>query len=239
MLNIRVFDDSKDEDFDEKFHKKRPVQRGLISLKELNLINTVSMSLQFIINAFFSLAATFWWVISLCYSLLAKYEFFCKSFIRKQFMLYNFLNLMQMFFLQIYIYYLINPNLSFADPLLLIHFIFVLSNAMILEVARKLKGKREISKGLDTYSSRYGIKQSAYLYMSSYSITYLLFLYIFIKVGFSLIILLISFISLLVITYSTIRYVITQTKASTKIIEIVAIAYYLSMHLLLMGAALV
>jgi 4-hydroxybenzoate polyprenyltransferase len=181
MFNIRVFDDFKDKSFDNQFHKKRPVQRGLISLKELNIINLISIAIQVILNLFMSINAFIYWILAMCYSLIAKKEFFIKKYIRKTFILYNFLNLMQMFFLQIYLYALIEPNFSFKDPLLFIHFIFVLSNAVILEVARKMKSKREESKGMDTYSGRYGVKKSAFIYSGSYLVTYLLFYIIFIS----------------------------------------------------------
>lgn len=237
MFNIRVFDDFKDKGFDNKYHKERPVQRGLISLKELNIINLVSIVFQVILNAFISLGAFIYWILAMCYSLIAKKEFFIKNYIRKRFILYNFLNLMQMFFLQIYLYAIIEPNFSFKDPLVFIHFIFVLSNALILEVARKLKSKHNESKGLDTYSSRYGVRKSSYIYAGSYLVTYLFFLVIFLQINFSIIILLLSLLSLVLIIYSTIYYATKRSKLSTKVLEGIAILFYLSMHLLIVGAA--
>ena len=238
MFNIRVFDDYKDKSFDTKFHANRPVQRGLISLKELSSINIISMLLQFVVNLFVSITALLWWLLALCYSLIARYEFFCKDFIKKRFILYNLMNLMQMFFLQIYLYALIEPQFSFKDPLIFVHFIFVLSNAVILEIARKLKPKRDESKGLDTYSGRYGVKKSALIYAGSYIVTYGLFLYIMVNVAYSSLIALLSVLFFILIIYSTMYYVRKQTKLSTKILEGVAILFYLAMHLLIMGAAL-
>ena len=237
MFNVRVFDDFKDKGFDDTFHGKRPVQRGLISLKELNLINYISIAFQVLLNIFISISAFFYWILAMIYSLIARAEFFMKDFIKKRFILYNALNLLQMFFLQIYLYALIQPNFSFTNPLVFIHFIFVLANAVILEIARKLKSKDDESLGKDTYSGRYGIKTASFIYAGSYFITYILFLIIFLQIGYSLLILLLSLVFLALIINSNIFYYVKRNKLSTKIIEGVAILFYLSMHLLIMGAA--
>jgi len=135
------------------------------------------------------------------------------------------------------LYALIEPGFSFKDFLLFVHFIFVLANAQILEVARKLKGKKDESKGLDTYSSRYGIKKSVYLYLGSIFLSYFLFMIILYRVNFSINIIILSLVSLVLIVYSVYYYILKRNRLSTKIIEAIAILFYLSMHLLIAGAA--
>lgn len=238
LFNIRVFDDFKDENFDDEFHKKRPIQRGLISLTELNIINLIFLIIQTILNFFISLYAFMYWALALIYSLIARAEFFMKNFIRKKFILYNTLNLFQMLFLQIYLYALIEPDFSISNSLLAIHFIFVLTNAVILEIARKLKGNEEESLGKDTYSGRYGVKTASIIYAVSFLITYLLFLVILLQLSHSIVILIVSLAPLLLIILSTINYYMKRNKLSSKIVEGTAILFYLSMHLLLVGSVL-
>jgi len=236
MFSVRVFDEFKDRKFDNKFHAKRPVQRGVITLNELNYINYLFIMVQALINVFFSLSAFFYWILAMIYSLIARVEFFMRDYIKKKFILYNILNMFQIFFLQIYLYILIEPRLSFKNPLLYIHFVFVLSSAAILEVGRKLKAKGEKSKGNDTYSGRYGINRASWIYASTYLFTYLLFIIILIGIGFSNLIFLLSLVVLILMINSNIFYRIKGNELSTKIISAVAILFYLSIHLLIMGA---
>ena len=178
MFNIRVFDDFKDNKFDNKYHKERPVQRGLITIKELNLVNFCFILIQILLNLIFAKETLIFWILAMVYSLIARKEFFVKKFIKKHFILYNFLNTLQIFFLQIYLYALIEPMSSIKEPLLIIHFVFVLANAVILEIARKLKSVKKESSGRDTYSGRYGVKKASLTYFFSIFFSFTLFLII-------------------------------------------------------------
>jgi hypothetical protein len=238
MFSIRVFDEFKDNKFDRKYHSERPVQRGLISLSELNRINLIFLIFQGILNLFHALIPFFYWLLALIYSLVARAEFFIKKFIRRRFILYNALNLLQIFFLQIYLYALIEPNFSWQNPLLLAHFIFVLTNAAILEIARKLKPEDYKNPGKDTYSGRYGINKAVTIYTLVYGITYFLFTTMVFKIANSISALLISFIPLGLIILSTSLYCIKPTKINSKLVETIAILFYLSMHLLLVWAVI-
>ncbi len=233
MFSIRVFDDCKDVVFDNQYYANRPVQRGLISLKELQSINSLAIAVQIVINVMMSVHVFVYWVVAMAYSLFAKAEFFSKQQIRKKFMLYNFLNLMQLFFLQIYVYVLVQPVLDLKNMLLYIHFIFVLANAVILEVARKLKSKSDESQGLDTYSGRYGIRNASLLYASSYGVTYLLFLIIVTLLGLSYTVASISGVLLLLMIFASVFYYKRQSMVSTQVLQGSAILFYLSMHLLI------
>ncbi|MBU0628440.1 MAG: UbiA family prenyltransferase [Nanoarchaeota archaeon] len=233
MFNIRVFDDFKDERFDSRFHKERPVQKGIITLNEINFLNIAGLSIQILLNVFYSLSAFFWWLLALAYSLIARMEFFMKGWIRKRFFIYNALNLLQIFFLQIYLYKLIEPALSWKNNLLFIHFIFVLFNAGLLDVARKLKRKEDETEGKDTYSSRLGMETASFMYSCVCLIVYGLFLYLLFSLKKSFILFYASLIPLAVVITSTILYLSWKNKASTKVVEGLAILFYLSMHLLL------
>lgn len=233
MFSIRVFDDHKDHDFDSKYYEKRPIQRGDIALSELNKLNIILLLFQGVINILFSIKIFFFWLMALGYSLIARNEFFMKEKIRKKFIVFNILNLMQIFFLQIYLYYLIMPGFSWSDPLLLVHFIFVLINAGVLEIARKMKSKNDESKGLDTYSGRYGALKASLIYLVVCSISYALFLVMFFNLSGSMNVFYIGT-TILVLTIATIaNYYLKRNNLSSKLLEGFAILFYLSMHLLL------
>lgn len=233
MFSIRVFDDCKDVTFDDQYYKNRPIQRGLISLHQLQTFNAFAIGVQILINMIVSLHAFLYWLVAMAYSLIAKAEFFAKHRIRKNFMLYNFVNLMQLFFLQIYLYVLIQPALDLKNSLLYIHFLFVLVNAVILEIARKLKSKSDESRGLDTYSGRYGAKNASLFYAGSYGITFVLFLVIIMLLGLSWLVVSISSVLLMIMLGATFYYYKKQSLASTQVLQGSAIIFYLSMHILL------
>jgi 4-hydroxybenzoate polyprenyltransferase len=233
MFHMRVFDDQKDKQFDTDYHPERPVQKGIINIKELNFLNAIGLSIQFLLNVFFSLYAFLWLVLALGYSLIARAEFFMKQWIKKRFFLYNVLNLLQLFFVQIYLYALFNPEFSWENPLLFIHFIFALSNAALIEVGRKLKRKNEETEGRDTYSARLGMKFASVLFAGVYLTIYWMFSYMLFSLAETLTLFYISLIPLGIIITSTIIYLSWDNKLSPKLVEGSAILFYLSTHLLL------
>ena len=233
MFHIRVLDEHKDYYFDSKYHADRPVQKGLISLKELLILDIIGLVILFVLNIFFPLRAIIFLFMALGYTLLAGNEFFMKDWIRKRFFLYNFLNLLQLLFLQFYLYSLIDPNFSFKNILLTTHFVFVLFNVGILEFARKLKAKSEETEAKDTYSSRLGIKKAVVVYLLICFTVYGLFSYMFLKLGFSWILFVISLTFLNLVMLTTLSYMSNNNKTSSLILQGFAALFYISMHLLL------
>lgn len=233
MFHIRVLDEYKDYRFDSEFHGDRPVQKGLISLKELLILNVIGLFIQVAINLFISPTAFLFWLAAFAYTIIAGNEFFMGKWIKKKFFIYNLLNLLQLLFLQFYLYEMIEPSFSFRNELLTIHFIFVLFNVGVLEFGRKLKAKEEETEGRDTYSSRLGIKGASSVFMVICLIVYGLFVYMFFKIDGSTLLFLISIIALNIITFSTIYYLQVRTKKSSLILQGIAALFYIAMHLLL------
>ncbi len=233
MFHIRVLDEHKDYHFDSRYHQGRPIQRGLISLKELLTLDIVGLLIIFLVNIFFPLRAIIFLFIAFGYTLIAGNEFFMKNWIRKRFFLYNFLNLLQLLFLQFYLYSLIDPKFSFRNILLTVHFAFVLFNVGLLEFARKLKIKSQENEARDTYSSRLGIKKSVLVYTLIYLFVYGLFAYILFNLNFKLVIFIISLFFLDLIALSPLIYLSWNNQKSTLILQGFTALFYISMHLLL------
>ena len=233
MFHIRVLDEYKDYRFDSEYHGDRPVQKGIISLKELLILNIAGLFVQVLINLFISPTAFLFWLVAFGYTIIAGNEFFMGKWIKKKFFLYNFLNLLQLLFLQFYLYEMIEPSFSFKNELLTIHFVFVLFNVGVLEFGRKLKTKDEETKGRDTYSSRLGIKRASSIFIAICLIVYGLFAFMFFKIDGNPFLFLISLIALNIVTFSTIYYVHIKNKQSTLILQGIAALFYIAMHLLL------
>ena len=233
LFHVRVIDEYRDFGFDSKYHAERPVQRGIISLKELFNLNIIGLIIQVMLNIYIAPRAFTFWLFSFGYTIIAGKDFFAGNWIRKRFFLYNIINMFQMLFLQFYLYALFNPIFSFSNPLLLAHFVFVIFNLALLEFARKMKTKSEETKGRDTYSSRLGMKKASMVFMIIYVIVFSIFSYMFFKIDGNLIYYLISLFFLNLITLSTVLYLLLKNKKSTKFLEGVSGLFYITMHLLL------
>ena len=233
MFHIRVLDEYKDYNFDTTYHKNRPVQRGLISLKELLTLNIIGLIILFSINVIASTKATIFLLFAFGYTLIAGKEFFIKNWIRKRFFLYNFVNLLQLLFLQFYLYSIIEPNFSLSNPILSVHFVFVLFNVGLLEFARKLKTKTEENEAQDTYSSKIGIKKASMMYASICLTVFGLFTYMLFQINNNISLFLLGLISLNLAIFSIIYYSSEKYRNASIILQIFAALYYIAMHLLL------
>jgi len=233
MFNVRVLDERKDLIFDTLHHKDRPIQRGIISLNELFILNILLLFILFGISAFSSFYAFFYLLIALVYSMIAGLDFFLGEKIRKMFFLYNFLCLIQLFFFQIHLYALMTPKINFLHPLLYVHFIFVVTNAGIIEIGRKLKVKSSEGSGNDTYSSRMGKNKSAAFFISVILITFAIFSYLWFNLSENNWLLISGGIFFIIAISSTLHYLRSESINAQKIVEITGIIYYLALHLLI------
>ena len=115
------------------------------------------------------------------------------------------------------------------------HFVFVLLNAAILEVARKLKHRKTESAGRDTYSSRMGIGKAAALLTTLAIAVYALFVYMLVRMRAPAAIFWSSAVPLALICAATLWYATRHHERSPAFVEASALVFYLSMHLLLLG----
>jgi len=152
MIQVRASDEKKDFEFDNKHYKNRPVQRGLIDLKELSLVNHFVIVGQLVLFALFMDLHIF--LVGLLlqgYAFLTRKEFYIKGWLRTHFFLYNSLHYVQVIIIYYAISSILNP-VNISQIQLLIYFLL---NMTILEVIRKISPRDEDSVG-DTYSANIG-----------------------------------------------------------------------------------
>ncbi|MDO8459797.1 MAG: hypothetical protein Q7S74_01685 [Nanoarchaeota archaeon] len=232
MLHIRVIDEYRDYLFDSKYHNDRPVQSGVISLKELLIIDIAGLFLQFIITASFSLKASILWFAAFGYTIVSGNDFFLGNKIKRKFFLYNGLNLIQLFIFQFYLYTLFNPNFT-LNILLFVHFIFAVSNLFLVEFARKMKVTKQESKVKDTYSSRFGKKGASliYIFIAFFSFILLVYSLMIIKPGITSLGACFFFLDIIVIC--SLFYIINDNKISEIVVQGGAALFYVATHLIL------
>jgi len=162
LFHNRLADDRRDYDFDKKFYPNRAVQKGLISLRQINNLSYIAIFLMLIIAGSFSFLSLAIFILLILYTLVAKKDFFLpKDFKEKHLFVYNFLNMLQILSLQIFIYVSIINSLDFTH-FIYSHILFVFILSIQVEISRKIKP--EISLANDLYSDRMGMGRSIILW---------------------------------------------------------------------------
>ncbi len=174
LFHIRVIDEHRDFKHDTTFHPNRPVQRGLISLKELSVFNIFGIVGFAFICSFYGKPSLLYGMGLLVFSFLAWKDFYGGQWLKNQFYLYNAVNMLQMVLLQLLIYAILIQEYT-INKVMLIHLLFVIWNTIIMEVVRKIKIASTESKGNDTYSAQMGFKKSLWVFYSFSMANYVTF----------------------------------------------------------------
>jgi 4-hydroxybenzoate polyprenyltransferase len=157
LLQIRTADEKKDFEHDNKFHKTRPVQRGVVTLAELAVINKLAIVTQLLLYAsFMNKQILLLGLLSQGYAYLTKKEFFVREWIRQHFFVYYFSHYIQL----VILFYAMS---SIVRPLGTSRWYFVLLiilGVITTEVGRKMLAVEDDTID-DTYSAQLGHKGSA------------------------------------------------------------------------------
>ncbi|MBK6732085.1 MAG: hypothetical protein IPG60_14395 [Bacteroidetes bacterium] len=169
LLHIRIIDENRDKDIDDAFHKDRPVQRGLISIKQLNTIGFINGSIFFLIHFYLDTLAGILSFMLLLYSLLGRYDFFMSAKFKTRFWGYNIINTFQLIALQLISYTVfVHPKLWTVQ--IFYHCAGVYFLSLLIEVGRKTFPISLESEANDSYSSRLGFKAAIGLCVALYLI---------------------------------------------------------------------
>ena len=174
LLHVRIIDEFRDYEHDLRHHKERPVSSGVISLKELRVIDWLAIVAVPLVSLYSGPEALLIAVAMLLYSYFARKEFFLGLQFRRYFYLYNAVNLVQMLLLQILIYIIANPSFSFTT-LVTVHFLFTTTGTIIFEFLRKVKSPGNDGTGKDTYTWYLGLNNALLIYAAFATFNILLF----------------------------------------------------------------
>ncbi len=174
LLHVRIIDEFRDYEHDLRHHKERPVSSGIISLKELRVIDWLAIVAVPLASLYSGTGALLIAVAMLLYSYFARKEFFLGLQFRRYFYLYNAVNLVQMLLLQILVYIIANPSFSFTT-LITVHFLFTTTGTIIFEFLRKVKSPGNDGTGKDTYTWFLGLNNALLIYAAFTTFNILLF----------------------------------------------------------------
>lgn len=163
LLHIRIIDECRDFSHDNKHHSLRPIQAGYISIKELKIIDISAVVIFLAISIFSGIYSLLIGMFALIYSYFAGKDFFIGKKLRQHFFIYNGINIIQMFLLQIFAYTIFAGFFSFTT-LLILHYAFTCIGTIIFEFVRKLKIPGWDGTGKDTYTSYLGFNNAVLIY---------------------------------------------------------------------------
>lgn len=232
LLNMRVLDDIRDFAHDQAHHKDRPVQAGHISIQELITINTVGLALLLLLLLTLGVVPLVFGLCTVGFSYFAGKDFFLGKKLKKHFLLYNCANFIQMLWVQLLVYAILDSRFILFTSVLWVHFLFAIGNAVIIEIVRKIKPPHRESDGKDTYSWRLGFRGALGLYTASCTVAFALYLWCASHIRDSIIphiyttTFLIGFLAFSIIAFDRHR-----TKAGEKMLEASGIALYLVLHI--------
>lgn len=157
LLQIRTADEKKDFEHDNIYHPDRPVQRGVVTLGELAVVNKVSIASQLVLYvSLLDARIMLLGLLSQSYAFLTKKEFFVREWIRQHFFIYYITHYTQLVILFYALAQIIRPN----DISPWVFVAFFMSGIVTTELGRKMYPVEEDTTD-DTYSAQLGHSGSA------------------------------------------------------------------------------
>ena len=157
LLHMRVLDEYKDKDFDDKNYPGRPVQSGSITLEELRGIGIFNFFILLLLG-FIKLNGASWvlFLTAIGYSFLMYKEFFIKDFWQRSPSLYLFFH--QVVLILLFLVFMLSGFDYERMSLMGANLAFVYAAVLIIELGRKIKRRYdpEGNETLDTYAYVWG-----------------------------------------------------------------------------------
>ncbi len=233
LFHIRVIDESRDFKHDAAFHPDRPVQRGLLSVKELFIYDIPGLLIFLFTAWYFGLPSRVYGVILLIFSFITWKDFYLGAKFKRKFFLYNAVNMLQMVLMQFFIYAVFIRSFMVSE-VMWIHLLFVIFNTILMEFVRKIKISGEESQGKDTYSWHLGFQRSLVVFYIFSIINYLTFVWMLYTISASAtgyVVIALSFIILL--TVSVILHLRFRRKTTEQFLLFSTVVNYVGLNLLI------
>ena len=169
---LRILDEFKDQDIDEKYRKELPVPRGLISLTELKWVGVAVMAIQITVILLGHPSMFLFYLIVIAYLVLMTFEFFVHEWLNDHIWVYVGSHMIIIPLVDIYAsgldWYVDGDQPHIG---LLLFFGVSYFNGIVLEIGRKLKAPEDEKEGVLTYSGMLGFAKGIYLWMGILLIT--------------------------------------------------------------------
>jgi 4-hydroxybenzoate polyprenyltransferase len=234
FLLLRIADEFKDFDEDQRFRPYRAVPRGLVSLRELAIVACVVILSILIINSIVMPRMLIAVLVVFFYLGLMTKEFFVSVWLKRHPFLYM---LTHMFIMPVIDFYAtgldwINAVVVPSEGLYLF-LIISFSNGIVLEMGRKIRARDAEEEGVETYSALIGEKGATVVWISIILITFAIAVVASILSGsakFGVPMLIIIFITAL---FFAVRFLLKLVQANARMLEVASGIWTLGMYLIL------
>ena len=234
FMLMRIADEHKDYEEDKEFRPYRPVQRGLVTLKELRIIGIVLILIQVSLSIWVDwrllgmLGLVFIWFT------LMSFEFGVGKWLKARPTLYLFSHMLILPFIDLYatsVEWL--PRGGMITFGIVLYMISSFCDGTVVEVGRKLRAKENEEYGVDTYTQIWGPKRAMIVWMICLTIsgTSTILAGFQIRVGFIIFAVLAPI--YLYALYTAFKFAKDPTPKNAKIFTILPGAWMILMHLML------
>lgn len=164
LFHLRVFDEHKDFDLDNETRPDRPVQRGLVTLRQLKVLGAVAIAGQLIIALAPGPRIGALYLLPLGYSVLMYFEFFARQWLSARIIWYAITHclVMALVALALAARFTMRADISLS-PELWAFLALTVTTFFSVDVLRKMWAPETEVEGVDSYSQRYGLRTSAFL----------------------------------------------------------------------------
>lgn len=157
FLQLRIADEFKDYQEDLKYRPYRPVQRGLVSLRELGMLFVIACAVQLLLALWLDARLIMLLLVTWAYLAAMSKEFFVADWLRKRYILYMVSHMVIMPLVDLYA---TSTDWIVADrgaPRGLILFLGAsYFNGLVIELGRKIRTPADEEVGVATYSHLWG-----------------------------------------------------------------------------------
>lgn len=233
---LRIFDEFKDKEDDEKYRKYLPVPRGLISLKELKIIGFLIAIIQICVIAFYQPRMLFLYFVVIFYLLLMGVEFFVPKWLRAHHMTYIYSHMFIIPLVDIYStgldWLLENAK---APTGLLFFFAVSYMNGIVLEFGRKIRTPNNEEDGVISYTFLFGTKKGTFYWILVMFVTLLLSIAASVFAGYGILAYIVLTVLFVFCSLPGLMFIRNHTQKLSKSIEYASGIWTLGMYLSLGG----
>ncbi len=226
LLHTRIIDELRDRDVDDLHHPDRPLQRGLVTERELTRLGFANGGIFITLHAVLDPLSGLLSAGLLAYSLAARYEVGPLKWLKPRFYLYNVVMLAQMLFLQWIAYAALTQSLNWT-PSIWWHGMSIWALSAQIEIARKCLAPEEETAYRDSYSSRLGTRGSALLTFSVTAVAVWAMCHASLESHFGA-----ALTALAVVGAGAIAYSLKPTRSRSKLLQASAVLAYLLTNLI-------
>jgi 4-hydroxybenzoate polyprenyltransferase len=173
FLQLRLADEFKDFEDDLHYRSYRPVQRGLVTLRELAFIAAGCAALQFLLAKWLSVRLLPILGITWAYMLLMSKEFFVPSWLKRHALLYMLSHMVITPLIFLYASACDWITAGYTRPAIGLLWMLAVGyfNGMVVEIGRKVRAPEDEETGVETYSFLWGRRSAVLAWLGVTAVT--------------------------------------------------------------------